>query len=72
MADNRSCTCHMESNERIQQLNSVRHIVFGWDRFNSIICLVLLVFFCIWCIVFFNTYEATQDDHQDHDHHDHH
>lgn len=70
MADNRSGTaiCCSESNERIRQLNSVRHIIFGWDRFNSITWLLLLLFFCIWCIGFFNMYEPKSED----DHHDHH
>lgn len=71
MSDNQSSAaiCCSESNERIHQLNSVRHIIFGWDRFNSITWLLLLLFFCIWCIGFFNMYEP-KDDH--HDHHDHH
>jgi len=50
MTDNGSSATICCSKSSEHQFKSVRHIIFGWDRFNSISWLLLLLLFCIWCI----------------------
>ncbi|KYM88867.1 hypothetical protein ALC53_02633 [Atta colombica] len=72
MADNQSNATICCSKSNGNQFLSIRQIIFGWNRFNSISWLLLFVFFCIWCITYFSAYKIESEEDNNHDNHHHH
>ncbi|KAK1127184.1 hypothetical protein K0M31_003733 [Melipona bicolor] len=53
-----------------KDFKSLDEIIFGWDRFNSVMLLVFILLFLIWAVTFFVSYNmyGTDGHSTDHDH----
>ena len=49
-----------------KDFKSLNEIIFGWDKFNSVMLFVFILLFLTWAVIFFLTYNMYYTDH-DHD-----
>ena len=54
-----------------KEFKTVNHIIFGWDRFNSITLVLFVVLFCVWFVMFLTIYDSNAMSHGDHSAHEH-
>lgn len=67
----RNIACACGSNQ-IKEYKSLREIIFGWDKFNSITSLVLIIALVLWSVIFFIAIEnkvTNSDNHGGHGEH---
>ncbi|CAD1471485.1 unnamed protein product [Heterotrigona itama] len=54
-----------------KDFKTLNEIMFGWDKFNSVMLFLFILLFLIWAVIFFASYDMDYKDHGGHDHGDH-